>query len=102
MATVTVRPLNIIDLIVEDVPTAAAAFYETYTQDVVDAMTEEEYRAYDQEWANIILTVAQENLADMGYLPEQTTEIKVSKQDGYWMLTDESMQQLDLLLIQYS
>lgn len=100
-AQVTVRPLDIIYLTNEDVDAAGQELAEYYTQDVVDAMTDEEYAAYDALWADLVLTAAEENLPDMGYLPERTTQVRVALEGDYWMLTDESIQELDLLMIQY-
>lgn len=100
-AQVSVRPLDIIDLIVEDMNVAAAEFSQYYTEEMVETMTDEEYVAYDGLWADLVMTVAEENLPDMGYLPERTTVVRVELEDGYWMLTDESIQELDLLMIQY-
>lgn len=100
-AQVTVRPLNIIELTVEDMQAAAEPFSQYYTQEMVETMTDEEYMAYDAAWAELVLTVAEANLPDMDYLPERTTQVRVELEDGYWMLTDESLQELDLLMIQY-
>lgn len=100
-AQVSVRPLDIMDLIVEDMNVAAVEFSQYYTEEMVEAMTDEEYEAYDGMWAEVVMTVAEENLPDIGYLPERTTQVRVELEDGYWMLTDESIQELDLLMIQY-
>lgn len=99
--TVTVRPLDIMQKSVEDLEAAAETFNSQYTQEQVDAMDEEAYKAYDAAWADMVITVVEENLPDMGYLPECTTEMKVAKKDGTWEITAESMGEIDALLIQY-
>lgn len=88
-------------LTVEDMTAAAEQFSQYYTQEMVETMTDEEYVAYDAAWAELVLTVAEANLSDIGYLSARTTQVRVELEDGYWMLTDESLQELDLLMIQY-
>ena len=64
-------------------------------------MDEEAYKAYDAKWADIVISVVEENLTDMDYLPEQTVEMKVAKSDDLWGITDDSMGEIDTLMIQY-
>lgn len=104
VCTVTIRPLNIIQLTADalsDPEGPMAEFNEIYTEEAVDAMTEEEYMEYDGEWASMILSTATKCLEEMDYLDARTTEIKVTKDSGIWSLTDESIENIDLLLIEY-
>ena len=101
VVTVTVQPLDIIQKSVEDLPPAVEQFNSQYTQEQIDAMDEEAYKAYDAKWADIVISVVEENLTDMDYLPEQTVEMKVAKSDDLWGITDDSMGEIDTLMIQY-
>lgn len=99
--TVTVRPLDIIEIASEDLAVAADTFNSQYTEEQVNAMTEEAYQAYDAAWADLVISEVEAKLPEMGYLPERTTEMRVALIDDAWSITDDSMGDIDLLMIQY-
>ena len=101
--SVTVRPVDVIVLLDEALTVTSEPFNAQYTQEMVDAMTEEEYLAYDGEWAALVLDTFEAQLPNMGYEAERVTEVTVAKDtDGYWCMTQDSLQNVYDLLIDWN
>lgn len=99
---VQISPINIIELMLDDYELGTADFFEKYADVDIDAMTEEEYQAYDREWAEAILALAYDNLPDLGYKEEQSIAIQVVQgDDGIWMIADSDCSAIDQLMIYY-
>ena len=77
-------------------------FYNKYASDEVDAMTEREYQDYDREWADGIISLFWEEMADLDYMDVQSVEVRLLQdEDGLWMISDESMGEVDECIIYY-
>ncbi len=99
---VEVEPINIAQLAEEDMEEGLEPFYEKYPAEVQDAMSDEEYEAMDQEWAQALFGFYNDNLADIGNLEAQSTVVQLEKDDdGYYSITDDSFSNLDALIISY-
>lgn len=71
---VTVRPLDILARVNEELWTRLDAFSAAYTGDTT---TEEGYRAYDAAWAEEAVAFFREKLAEAEYLPETSCTVTV-------------------------
>lgn len=97
-----VSPLNIFDLVTEDLYDATEAFTEKYDGVDIDAMSDEEFNAYDREWAEIIINLCWEKLPDMGYMDEKSMAVQVTlDDDGYWSIHEDDFYSMDELIIYY-
>lgn len=98
---ITVSPLNIFDLVMSE-EGAMEAFFEKYDGVDVDAMTDEEYDAYDLEWARMILDLCWEKLPDTGYMEDKTMALQITKgSDDYWGIDDDDFYDMDGMIIYY-
>lgn len=99
---VVVEPLDIIDLIAEDYEEVLQDFWGNYTQEQVDAMSDEEYTALDNQWAFKLLELANEKLESVGYKEKQYITVQVRQDDeGVWSLVDSDFDTLDAAIIAY-
>lgn len=116
---VTVEPIDIFHLVAEELnsdnPTSPAvkAFHETYLQQDIQSMTQDEYDQFmakyeadfENDWTAMVLALVQEKLDDpgVGYLDTQTLMVQVAKDsDGVWGIPDNDFQNLDWLIIDYN
>lgn len=99
---IEISPINIVQLVLDDYEIGMADFFDKYAEVDVEAMTEEEYQAYDREWADAILALFYDNLPDLGYEEAQSIAVQVAQgDDGIWMIADNDMSTIDLLMIYY-
>lgn len=100
---VQVWPLDIMQKVSDRLDGGALdALLEKYAGDTAaGAVDEEAYLAYDREWAQGILSLVKEALAEPGYLEPETIELELRLENGSWALSKEGMDELDLLLIYY-
>lgn len=98
--TVTVQPIDIMNAIVDTV-TGKMDSFPQYTEDEVNNMTDEEYEQYESQWTEMIISSAEESLVNIGNLEDTEVEMKVSKIDGLWQLTTESMSAIDMVIVDY-
>lgn len=100
---VQISPINIFDLVLQaESEGAMDDFYNKYATVDINAMTDEEYKAYDTEWAYAIIDLCYEQLPNVGYMDEQSIAVQVTKDtDGLWCITDNDMGTIDELIIYY-
>lgn len=99
---VTISPIDIVDLVVEDFDSGMEGFYTQYADADPSAMTDEEYAQYDRDWAEAILAMFYKRLPKLGYKEEQSIAIQVVKgADGRWGISDNDMVSIDSLMIYY-
>lgn len=99
---VEIRPLDIMQQAAGRLDAGALDwFFDKYTGDVVSAMDEAAFQAYDAEWAQGIIALVREALAEPGYLEPETVELELRLTGGSWALSDEGMKKLDQLMIYY-
>ncbi len=68
----------------------------------VSRMTDEQYAAFELDWAQSVLAWCRRNLDGITYLPVQTVEIRVTQDgDGLWSTDADSMQAFDEAVLYY-
>ena len=68
----------------------------------VSRMTDEQYAAFELDWAQSVLAWCRRNLDGITYLPVQTVEISVTQDgDGLWSTDADSMQAFDEAVLYY-
>ena len=77
---VVVYPMDLITLMSEDYEAVLDDFWGEYTQEDVDAMTDEEYIALDNQWGYELLDLAYEKLPEVGY--EEAVYLTVQVRQG--------------------
>ncbi|MBQ3010332.1 MAG: hypothetical protein IJD81_03960 [Oscillospiraceae bacterium] len=98
----TVSPIDIMELVLDAVENGAAdSFYDKYANVNVEAMTEAEYQAYDEEWAYMILDILRDQLPNIGYLEEETLAVQIVLENDVWMIGDSDLSTIDSLIIAY-
>lgn len=97
----TISPLNIFELVWDD-SDRLTAFFDKYENVDVDAMTDEEFAAYDKEWAETIIALCWEKLPEMGYMDDQTMALQITKDsDDYWGIDEDDFYDMDEMIIYY-
>lgn len=98
---ITVKPIDVITLIYDELMVTGQELLNLYTDEELEAMSDEEYLAYDAQWAELVITTAESKLDSMGYSEPVSVDMQVSKIDGVWQLTSESMEEIDIYIIEY-
>lgn len=99
---VVVSPLDIFNLVDEVFDEALEPFYNKYAAVDISAMSDDEYAAYDKEWAETIISLCREKLPEMGYLEDRSLVIQVQlDEDDYWVMSGDDFNSLDEIIINY-
>lgn len=98
---VDIQPIDVFAQMTEDYEDYMADFYAKYTQDVVEAMDDAAYQAYDAEWADLVIGLCREKLANVGYEETVSLAVQVVLQDEIWRISDDSMTDIDTQMIAY-
>ena len=99
---VVVSPLDIFVLVDEAFDEAMEPFYTKYANVDISAMSDDEYNAYDKEWADAVIALCREKLPEMGYLEDRSLVIQVTlDEDDYWVRSGDDFNSLDEIIIEY-
>lgn len=99
---VQVSPLDIFELVVDASEEALQPFFDKYENMDIASMSDEEYDAYDKEWADAVLDLCWEKLPEMGYGDERSLVIQVTlDEDDYWVMSGDDFNNLDEIIITY-
>ncbi len=99
---VVVSPLDIFVLVDEAFDEAMEPFYTKYANVDISAMSDDEYTAYDKEWADAVIALCREKLPEMGYLEDRSLVIQVTlDEDDYWVMSGDDFNSLDEIIIEY-
>lgn len=99
---VVVSPLDIFVLVDEAFDEAMEPFYTKYANVDISAMSDDEYNAYDKEWADAVIALCREKLPEMGYLEDRSLVIQVTlDEDDYWVMSGDDFNSLDEIIIEY-
>lgn len=98
---VDVQPIDIFVQVVDGFEAYAADFYAKYTSDVVEAMDDAAYQAFDAEWAKLVLDRCYEKLETIGHEETTSLAVQVVLQDEIWRISDDSMADIDTAMITY-
>lgn len=105
---ITVRPLDIIQLMNENYGTFSEEFEAKYADVDAAGMSDEEYATwnetvYDVDYQNGLADLFESLLPEMGYLEEKSIAVQIEKgEDDYYSLNSDDFDNLDLLIIDYS
>lgn len=104
---VTVSPIEVIPLLTEDF--MEQSWYDLLeangvtTQEQLDALSDEEYQALDEEYALALLDELENLIDDLTYGEDQVIMLQLKKDsDGYYSLVETGWQKLDEVMIDYS
>ena len=99
---VDVEPINVMELATDSEAAATAEFFEKYAGVDIESMTDEEYEAYDADWAQAVIAMVKEQLPLLGYKPNASLAVQIVRSDnGAWQISDDDMNALDEQMIYY-
>ncbi|MBE6989981.1 MAG: hypothetical protein E7426_04460 [Ruminococcaceae bacterium] len=99
---VEIRPIDVIELAVNNQETALADFAAKYGGVDSSEMTEAEYVAYDADWAQAVITMVTEQLPNLGYKDSVSIAVQIVKDsDGVWQISNTDMSNVDTNIIYY-
>ena len=99
---VDVEPINVMELAMDAEDEATASFFEKYADVDVHSMTDEEYAAYDADWAQAVIAMVKEQIPQLGYKPAVSLAVQVVRgDDGIWRISDDDIVNLDAQMIYY-
>ena len=100
---VEVEPIDIVHQVHQALPELQKKFYAKYPESIRNTMNTEEYRAFDADWAGLILGLYQEKLETIGHLPVQTVTLRLEQDSqGYYGINRTDFLALDKLVIDYT
>ncbi len=105
---VTVRPLDTIQLLYDGMDEFMEDFEARHAGTDVDAMTDAEFddwyeNVYDVDYQNTLADLLESLVNKTGTLEEKSIAIQIEKDtDDYYVANDESMHNLDALIIDYN
>ena len=101
--TVNVEPMDFFTPVLDGFDDAMVGFRARWIDYVdVSRMTDEQYAAFELDWAQSVLAWCRRNLDGITYLPVQTVEISVTQDgDGLWSTDADSMQAFDEAVLYY-
>ncbi len=99
--TVEVQPIDIYQQMVDDLDSYMADFYAKYPEDVIAAMDDAAYAAYDAEWARLVIDLCREKLQTLGHGESRTLALQVALENDVWCMTDQTLIGFDTLVILY-
>lgn len=99
--TVSVEPMDFFTPVLDGLDDAVADFRARWIDYVdVSRMTDQQYAAFELDWAQSVLAWCRQNLESTPYLPVQTVEIAVTQDgDGLWSADAGSMQAFDAAVL---
>lgn len=105
--TVTVQPMDILVRYTSQNDAAslwAAALdrHGIYTQEALDAMSDADYEALEDDYAASVLDGIRALLPEMGYGPEQSVVLQLKLEDDTYTLVETDWQHFDSMVIDYS
>lgn len=105
---VTVKPLDIFDLLNENYDAGFEAFWDKFDAVDTESMTDEEYitwynETFAPEYYDTLLDVLESQIPNIGTKEEKSIVIQVQQdEDGALFISTEDLQNLDNLIIDYS
>lgn len=98
----SIEPINIVQLAEAKLGEALEPFYTKYENADINNMTDEEYKAYDQEYAQIIIDTYESVMSEIGNEEVKTLSVQIEEdEDGYFGLADDDFDRIDALIINY-
>lgn len=101
MVEVTISPIDVIKNVVEeDIEYYLESFQRLYDNGDFDSLTEAEY---EDLYAQGIIALIQDRMADVGYLEDQTVTVSLiqDEADGLYYIQNDGLAEIDEYIIQY-
>ena len=76
-------------------------FYAESENISLEEMTLEEFSEYNEIYASIILQMVKEQLPNIGYMEEKSIIVQVDVVDGYYIINEEDLSEIDYNIICY-
>ena len=100
---VEVEPIDIVQQVESDWDKNMKEFYETYSAEVVNAMDDEEYEAFDKAWAEKLLELYKNKMPEIGNMTPRSVVVQIQPgENGEYRVETESFRKLDDLIIDYT
>lgn len=100
---VDVEPIDIIQLCESEWDKTVKDFYEKYTTERLNTMTDREYEKVDKEWAQLILDLYKSKMEEIGNQDAQSISIQLElDKDGYYTINSDDFARLDKLILDWS
>jgi len=99
--TVKVYPIDIFQRVEKNWEKGMADFYSKYEYADTDAMSEEEYAAFDADWTYSIIDSVYSHIPSLGYMKSVSIPVRVQKIDGFWTVPEEDFAAIDEQIIYY-
>lgn len=105
---VTIKPLDVFDLLNEDYDAGFEAFWTKFDAVDTDSMSDEEFatwytETFAKEYYDTLLNLLEEQIPDIGYKASKDIVIQVQQsEDGSLFISNEDLQNLDRLIIDYT
>lgn len=100
---VNVEPIDIVQLVSADWDKNMKDFYEEYPADRINAMNDKEYEKYEDAWARQVVDLYLEKMPEIGNMTVRSVVVQIEPDEGgHYSITDESFQQLNDLIIDYT
>lgn len=105
--TVTVQPMDILVRYVSrndaaSIWSAALDRHGIYSQEALDAMSDADYEALENDYAAAVLDGIRALLPEMGYGPEQSVVLQLKLEDDTYTLVETDWQHFDGMVIDYT
>jgi hypothetical protein len=101
---VTIEPLDLFERVQSDFEqfVGESDFYEKYVNTDVDNMTDAERSQYDEDWAQAMLELCNEELENAGYKDAENLTMKVvENEDGVWYVSEDDFYNFTDRIIYY-
>ena len=107
LVTVSIEPIDILVQYTDnyDLPpvwSEACAAHGVTAQEQIDAMSDAEYEALEQTYADAIIEGIQGLMPNLGYEPAQSVVIQLKLEDNVYTMVGTDWQNLDGMIIDYS
>jgi len=102
LVTVTIYPLDIIQIVLEDFDDFLTAWYARQELEVIDDLSVEDFETL---WAREVIDLVRGKLGSIGHLEPETISVRIESQstDGsnYYTISEDDMRRIDTLIIAY-
>lgn len=99
--SVTIEPLNIFELVIEDYEALLDTFNAKYADVDAESLTEEQYMEIDADYAAMVMELVNSKLPEAGYSDPVQMLISVECEDDVWSISSDSLADFDAKLITY-
>lgn len=99
--SVTIEPLNIFELVIEDYEALLDSFNAKYADVDAESLTEEQYMEIDADYADMVLELVNSKLSEASCGEPVKMLISVECEDDVWSISSESLADFDAKLVTY-